>query len=178
MLYSMSLCCIATVSCFPRDKDVPGLDTVVPLETHDAYNMLDVVHGVVDDGEFYEIMPNYAKNIIVGFGRMNGRTVGICGNQPKVAAGEYMVHCSRWQMTVRFNYYWSRVWCVLLIQGLVYITDPGPGVYYWSRAWCILLIQGLVCITDPEPGDYYWSRKCKKMSACRSKMSENFILML
>lgn len=42
---------------------------------------------VVDEREFFEIMPNYAKNIIVGFARMNGRTVGIVGNQPKVASG-------------------------------------------------------------------------------------------
>ena len=42
---------------------------------------------VVDERVFFEIMPNYAKNIIVGFARMNGRTVGIVGNQPKVASG-------------------------------------------------------------------------------------------
>uniref|UniRef100_A0A2K6G575 Propionyl-CoA carboxylase beta chain, mitochondrial n=1 Tax=Propithecus coquereli TaxID=379532 RepID=A0A2K6G575_PROCO len=42
---------------------------------------------VVDEREFFEIMPNYAKNIVVGFARMNGRTVGIVGNQPKVASG-------------------------------------------------------------------------------------------
>lgn len=42
---------------------------------------------VIDEREFFEIMPNYAKNIVVGFARMNGRTVGIVGNQPKVASG-------------------------------------------------------------------------------------------
>jgi len=71
----------------PWDMDVPGLDTVVPLESTAAYNMLDVITGVLDEGEFFEIMPQYAKNIVVGFGRMNGRTVGLVGNQPKVAAG-------------------------------------------------------------------------------------------
>ncbi|KAJ8979380.1 hypothetical protein NQ317_003079 [Molorchus minor] len=44
-------------------------------------------HRIVDERDFFEIMPKYAKNIIIGFGRMNGRTVGIVGNQPKVAAG-------------------------------------------------------------------------------------------
>ena len=43
---------------------------------------------IVDEGEYYEIMPQYAKNIVIGFGRMKGRTVGIVGNQPKVAAGQ------------------------------------------------------------------------------------------
>jgi len=71
----------------PWDRDAPGLDTVVPLESNIAYDMHDVIRGVVDEGEFYEIMTNYAKNIIIGFGRMNGRTVGFVANQPKVAAG-------------------------------------------------------------------------------------------
>lgn len=44
---------------------------------------------VADDSEFFEIMPMYAKNIVVGFARMNGRTVGMVGNQPKVAAGDW-----------------------------------------------------------------------------------------
>jgi len=71
----------------PWDRDAPALDTIVPLESTIAYDMHDVITGVVDEGEFYEIMANYAKNIIIGFGRMNGRTVGFVANQPKVAAG-------------------------------------------------------------------------------------------
>uniref|UniRef100_A0AAA9TIN6 Propionyl-CoA carboxylase beta chain, mitochondrial n=2 Tax=Bos TaxID=9903 RepID=A0AAA9TIN6_BOVIN len=71
----------------PSDRLVPELDTIVPLESTKAYNMVDIIHAVVDEREFFEIMPNYAKNIIVGFARMNGRTVGIVGNQPKVASG-------------------------------------------------------------------------------------------
>ncbi|XP_006846707.1 PREDICTED: propionyl-CoA carboxylase beta chain, mitochondrial-like [Chrysochloris asiatica] len=69
------------------DRLVPELDTIVPLESTKAYDMEDIIHSVVDEREFFEIMPNYAKNIIVGFARMNGRTVGIVGNQPKVASG-------------------------------------------------------------------------------------------
>ena len=66
---------------------MPGLDSVVPLESTTAYDILDVIHGVVDEREFFEIMPLYAKNITIGFGQMNGRTVGIVGNNPKHAAG-------------------------------------------------------------------------------------------
>ncbi|MBZ3876158.1 Propionyl-CoA carboxylase beta chain, mitochondrial [Sciurus carolinensis] len=69
------------------DRLVPELDTIVPLESTKAYDMLDIIHSVVDEREFFEIMPTYAKNIVVGFARMNGRTVGIVGNQPKVASG-------------------------------------------------------------------------------------------
>ncbi|XP_036011089.1 propionyl-CoA carboxylase beta chain, mitochondrial isoform X2 [Mus musculus] len=71
----------------PSDRLVPELDTVVPLESSKAYNMLDIIHAVIDEREFFEIMPSYAKNIVVGFARMNGRTVGIVGNQPNVASG-------------------------------------------------------------------------------------------
>ncbi|KAK3561369.1 hypothetical protein QTP86_032120 [Hemibagrus guttatus] len=71
----------------PSDRLVPGLDTLVPFESTKAYDMLDIIHSVVDERDFFEIMPNYAKNIVVGFARMNGRTVGIVGNQPKVASG-------------------------------------------------------------------------------------------
>ncbi|KAG7249132.1 hypothetical protein CRUP_021817, partial [Coryphaenoides rupestris] len=61
----------------PRDRLVPAMDTIVPLESTKAYDMLDIIHGIVDEKKFFEIMPSYAKNIVVGFARMNGRTVGI-----------------------------------------------------------------------------------------------------
>lgn len=55
---------------------------------------------VIDEREFFEIMPNYAKNIIVGFARMNGRSVGIVGNQPKVASGRtWALESSDWVWT-------------------------------------------------------------------------------
>ena len=66
---------------------MPGLDTVVPLDPMAAYDMHSVITSLVDEAEFFELMPSYAKNILTGFGRLNGRTVGIVGNQPKVAAG-------------------------------------------------------------------------------------------
>ena len=53
-----------------------------PVSTQ-AYDMLDVIMGVVDEREFFELMPTYAKNLVTGFARMNGRTVGIVGNNPK-----------------------------------------------------------------------------------------------
>uniref|UniRef100_A0A8C0H386 Propionyl-CoA carboxylase beta chain, mitochondrial n=1 Tax=Chelonoidis abingdonii TaxID=106734 RepID=A0A8C0H386_CHEAB len=71
----------------PSNRLVPELDTVVPMESTKAYDMVDIVHSIVDEREFFEIMPSYARNMIVGFARMNGRTVGILGNQPKVASG-------------------------------------------------------------------------------------------
>ena len=68
---------------------MPSLDTIVPLESTTAYDMLSVISAIVDEREFFEIMPTSAKNMIVGFARMDGRTVGILANQPKVAAGNF-----------------------------------------------------------------------------------------
>ncbi|MEJ1285705.1 propionyl Coenzyme A carboxylase beta polypeptide [Cricetulus griseus] len=79
--------CILWLEAVLSDRLVPELDTIVPLESSKAYDMLNIIHSVIDEREFFEIMPNYAKNIIVGFARMNGRSVGIVGNQPKVASG-------------------------------------------------------------------------------------------
>jgi propionyl-CoA carboxylase beta chain len=71
----------------PWDRDVPSLESVIPLNSTEAYNMLDVIHDVVDGREFFEIMPDYAKNIVIGFARMDGQTVGVIGNNPNNSAG-------------------------------------------------------------------------------------------
>ncbi len=67
-----------------RDEN---LNKIVPDNPKEPYDMIDVIRGVVDDGEFLEIQPLYAQNIVVGFARLNGRSVGIVGNQPKYLAG-------------------------------------------------------------------------------------------
>jgi propionyl-CoA carboxylase beta chain len=66
---------------------VPALDELVPDSPNKPYDMLQAIAGVVDYGDFLEIQPLYAQNIICGFGRVNGRTLGIVGNQPNVLAG-------------------------------------------------------------------------------------------
>ncbi|MFY9885978.1 MAG: carboxyl transferase domain-containing protein, partial [Candidatus Cybelea sp.] len=68
-------------------RSVPALDGVVPDAPSKPYDMHEVIEGVVDYGDFLEIAPLYAQNIICGFGRVDGRTVGIVGNQPNVLAG-------------------------------------------------------------------------------------------
>lgn len=93
-LFSSCIGLLLFFSC--SDVDVPSLDTIVPPETTAAYDMLDVIHCIVDEMDFFEIMPRYANNIIIGFGRMNGRTVGIVGNQPKVAAGKVPLYSLHW----------------------------------------------------------------------------------
>jgi propionyl-CoA carboxylase beta chain len=66
---------------------VDTLDELVPDAPNQPYDMHRAIEGVVDYGDFLEIQPSYAQNIICGFGRINGRAVGIVGNQPNVLAG-------------------------------------------------------------------------------------------
>jgi propionyl-CoA carboxylase beta chain len=65
----------------------PELDSVVPDNANKPYDMRNVIRHVVDDGEFFEVHEHYAKNIIVGFSRLDGYVVGIVGNQPAALAG-------------------------------------------------------------------------------------------
>src|SRR5258708_2122597 len=70
----------------PADRMDVALDTIVPAESNLPYDIKDVIHRVVDDGDFFEVHEHWAKNIVVGFGRMDGRTVGIVGNPAAVLA--------------------------------------------------------------------------------------------
>ena len=70
----------------PERRD-PTLSDVVPENPNKPYNMFDIINRVIDEGSFFEIHPDYAQNIIVGFARLNGRSVGIVANQPSVLAG-------------------------------------------------------------------------------------------
>ena len=71
----------------PSDRMDPALDTIVPEDPQKPYDMRDVITRVVDDGEFLEIQPGWAQNILIGFARLGGRSVGIVAQQPAVLAG-------------------------------------------------------------------------------------------
>ncbi|MDA0683481.1 MAG: acyl-CoA carboxylase subunit beta [Bacteroidetes bacterium] len=71
----------------PVDRADLELDTLVPSNPHKPYEMREVIERIVDDGHFFEIHTDFAPNIIVGFARMNGSSVGIVANNPSVLAG-------------------------------------------------------------------------------------------
>ncbi len=71
----------------PVDRQEPSLDTLIPANPNKPYDMKELIEKLVDEGEFFELQPTYARNIITGFGRLNGQTVGIVANQPMVLAG-------------------------------------------------------------------------------------------
>jgi propionyl-CoA carboxylase beta chain len=69
------------------DRQDADLDRIVPDNPNKPYDMRDVVHLVVDNREFFEVHEHFARNIVVGFSRLNGRPVGVVGNQPNQLAG-------------------------------------------------------------------------------------------
>src|SRR6478735_5735319 len=71
----------------PVDRMDPSLDTLVPDNPNKPYDMKELILKTVDDGDFFELQPEYAKNIVIGFARMEGQTVGIVANNPLVLAG-------------------------------------------------------------------------------------------
>ena len=71
----------------PHDRVEHALDTLIPDNPNKPYDMKELIEKVVDEHDFFEIAPRYAANIITGFARMEGRTVGIVANQPMVLAG-------------------------------------------------------------------------------------------
>jgi propionyl-CoA carboxylase beta chain len=71
----------------PFDRLDESLDTLIPDSANKPYDMHELIRKVVDEGDFFEVQPNHAANIICGFGRIEGRTIGIVANQPMVLAG-------------------------------------------------------------------------------------------
>jgi len=71
----------------PAERAEASLDTLVPDSPNKPYDIKELIHKVVDDGEFFELQPDYAKNIVIGLARMQGSTVGIVANQPMILAG-------------------------------------------------------------------------------------------
>jgi propionyl-CoA carboxylase beta chain len=71
----------------PADREDASLDQLVPASPSQPYDMLDVIHSIVDEGDFLEVHQHFARNLIVGFARLGGRSVGIVANQPAHLAG-------------------------------------------------------------------------------------------
>ncbi|MBR72417.1 MAG: methylmalonyl-CoA carboxyltransferase [Rhodospirillaceae bacterium] len=79
----------------PIDRDELSLDTLIPADPQKPYDMKELILKVADDADFFELKENFAKNIITGFCRLNGETIGVVANQPMVLAGCLDIHSSR-----------------------------------------------------------------------------------
>jgi len=84
----------------PIDRLEDSLNSIIPDNPNQPYDMKDVIHAIVDNGEFLEVHRNYARNIIVGFARFNGASTGIIANQPNFLAG--VLDCDSSRKAARF----------------------------------------------------------------------------
>ncbi|MGC1270588.1 MAG: acyl-CoA carboxylase subunit beta [Croceibacterium sp.] len=79
----------------PWDRLEDSLDTLIPANANQPYDMHELLRKVLDEGEFFEIQPSHGGNILCGFGRVEGRTVGVVANQPMVLAGVLDINASK-----------------------------------------------------------------------------------
>jgi methylmalonyl-CoA decarboxylase subunit alpha len=79
----------------PIDRLCDDLNAIIPDNPNKPYNVIDVITSLVDNGEFLEVHKYYAKNIVVGFARFNGQSVGVVANQPSFLAGVLDIEASR-----------------------------------------------------------------------------------
>jgi propionyl-CoA carboxylase beta chain len=77
------------------DREEPSLDTLIPENPNQPYDMHELIYKLADEGDFFEIQADYAKNVLTGFIRMEGQTVGVVANQPLVLAGVLDINSSR-----------------------------------------------------------------------------------
>jgi acetyl-CoA carboxylase carboxyltransferase component len=113
----------------------PELDGIVPANPNKPYDMREVVRGIVDDGEFFEVQEHFARNIVIGFSRLNGRPVGVVGNQPSQLAGVLDISAS--EKAARF----VRFCDAFNIPLLTFMDVPGflPGT---SQEWGGIIRHG------------------------------------
>jgi acetyl-CoA carboxylase carboxyltransferase component len=78
----------------PADRSTPQLNGILPDNPNQPYDVKEVIHALVDDGDFLEVHEAFAPNLVIGFARFNGRAVGLVANQPKVLAGVLDNHAS------------------------------------------------------------------------------------
>ncbi len=78
----------------PIDRREESLNTIVPEDPQKPYDIKDVIHAIVDEGHFFEVHEHFAKNIVVGFARLDGRSVGVVANQPAFLAGTLDINAS------------------------------------------------------------------------------------
>ncbi|HRD81462.1 MAG TPA: acyl-CoA carboxylase subunit beta [Saprospiraceae bacterium] len=119
----------------PGDEERPQLQHLIPEDSHQPYDMREVVAGIADEGSFLEVHKDYAENIVVGFARLAGKVIGIVGNQPMNLAGVLDVNSSR--KGARF----VRFCDSFNIPLLVLVDVPGflPGT---DQEWNGIIIHG------------------------------------
>src|SRR3990167_7014159 len=129
----------------PIDRMELSLDTLVPDNPNKPYDMKELIVKTVDDGDFFELQPEYAKNILIGFARMDGQTVGIVANQPLVLAGCLDIKSSI--KAARF----VRFFDAFNIPVITFVDVPGfmPGT---SQEFGGIIKHGAKCLSPSADG--------------------------
>src|ERR1700685_2460149 len=78
----------------PADREDKTLDTLIPEESNQPYDIKDVIHAVIDAGYFFDVQEHFAKNMVIGFARLDGKPVGIVANNPAMLAGTLDINAS------------------------------------------------------------------------------------
>ncbi|HVU79598.1 MAG TPA: acyl-CoA carboxylase subunit beta [Gaiellaceae bacterium] len=146
----------------PVDREAPELDTLIPDEATKPYDMKAVIAAVVDDGDFLEIQPLFADNVVCGFARLGGYSVGVVGNQPHSLAGVLDINSS--EKAARF----VRTCDAFNIPLVTFVDVPGflPGTAQeWGGiirhgakllyAYCEATVPKLTVITRKAYGGAY-----------------------
>ena len=146
----------------PFDRVEPALDTLVPSNPNKPYDIKELVTRVVDEQDFFEIQPAHAANIVVGFGRMEGSTVGLVANQPMVLAGCLDIEASRKAARfVRFcDCFNIPIMTFVDVPGFLPGTDQEHGgiIKHGSKllyAYAEATVPKLTCITRKAYGGAY-----------------------
>ena len=125
------------------ERQETELDSIVPDNPNKPYDMRDVVHLLVDNGEFFEVQEHFARNIIVGFARLDGRPVGVVGNQPDQLAGVLDIASS--EKAARFVRFCDAFNVPLLtlmdVPGFLPGTSPGVGRHHPPRGEAALRLH-------------------------------------
>ncbi|NOX50209.1 MAG: acyl-CoA carboxylase subunit beta [Gammaproteobacteria bacterium] len=79
----------------PASRQEPSLDTIIPSEPTKPYDIKEVITKIADEGDFFELQPSYAQNMVIGFIRLQGSTIGVVANQPMVLAGSLDINSSK-----------------------------------------------------------------------------------
>ena len=156
----------------PWDRRCKKLEKIVPSDSNKPYDMLEVIREVVDEQRFLELFPSYADNILVGFARLDGQSVGIVANQPKVLAGCLDIDAS--VKSARF----IRTCDAFNIPVITFVDVPGflPGtVQEWGGiirhgakmlyAYAEATIPKLTVVTSKAYGGAYLAMSCKHLGS-------------
>ena len=154
------------------NRSCKKLEDIVPSDSNKPYDMSEVISEVVDEGRFMELFPSYAENILIGFARLDGQSIGIVANQPKVLAGCLDIDSS--VKAARF----IRTCDIFNIPVVTFVDVPGflPGtVQEWGGiirhgakmlyAYAEATIPKLTVVTRKAYGGAYLAMSCKHLGS-------------